>query len=153
MDTKSLRSRQVYWAQELFCYHSQIDYRQDQANGAANALSRYPQRSAEEEDTFQAKNVKILHCLQSLLAKVSGLLANSSYLSPLHQVLIYGTHGFPQLNQFGDSLRSDIAHDSPYASIGVMNLRLPKLYDNDKKAKVLRAGGLPEGWKEVERVL
>ena len=26
MDTKSLSSRQVYWAQELSCYHIQIDY-------------------------------------------------------------------------------------------------------------------------------
>ena len=26
MNTKSLSSRQVYWAQELFCYHFQIDY-------------------------------------------------------------------------------------------------------------------------------
>ena len=34
-----------------------------------------------------------------------------------------------------------------------MNLRLPKLQDNDKEAKVLRAGGLPEGWEEVEGVL
>ena len=34
-----------------------------------------------------------------------------------------------------------------------MNLRLPELQDNDKKAKVLRAGGLPKGWEEVEGVL
>ena len=48
MDTKSLSSRQVRWAQELSCYHFQIDYHQDKANGAADALSRYPQRNAEE---------------------------------------------------------------------------------------------------------
>ena len=61
-------------------------------------------------------------------------------------------HVLPQLLQFWDSLRSNIAHDGPYASIGGMNLQLPELQDNDKEAKVLRAGGLPEGWKEVERV-
>ncbi len=68
MDTKSLSSRQVRWAQELSRYHFQIDYRQGKANGAADALSRYPQRSAEEEETLQAENTKILHHLQSSLA-------------------------------------------------------------------------------------
>ena len=34
-----------------------------------------------------------------------------------------------------------------------MNLRLPELQDNDEEAKALRAGGLPEGWEEVEGVL
>ena len=38
MKTKSLSSRQVRWAQELFCYQFQIDYCQGKANGAANAL-------------------------------------------------------------------------------------------------------------------
>ena len=52
MDTKSLSSRQVRWAQELSRYHFRIDYRQGKANGAADALSRYPQQSAEEEETF-----------------------------------------------------------------------------------------------------
>ena len=41
MDTKSLSSRQVRWAQELSCYHFQIDYCQGKANGAADALSRF----------------------------------------------------------------------------------------------------------------
>ena len=34
-----------------------------------------------------------------------------------------------------------------------MEIRLPKLQDEDKEPKVLRAGNLPEGWEEVERVL
>ena len=38
MDTKSLSSRQVCWAQKLTCYHFRIDYCQGKANGAANAL-------------------------------------------------------------------------------------------------------------------
>ena len=50
MDTKSLSSRQVRWAQELSRYHFRIDYRQGKANGAADALSRYPQRSQGEEE-------------------------------------------------------------------------------------------------------
>ena len=33
-----------------------------------------------------------------------------------------------------------------------MNLQLPELQDNDEEAKVLRAGGFPEGWEEVEGV-
>ena len=153
MDTKSLSSRQVRWAQELSRYHFRIDYRQGKANGAADALSQYPQRSTKEEETLRAENVKILHRLQSSLAKVSGFLVNSSHLSLLHQVLICGTHVFPELNQFWDSLQSNIAHDGPYAGIGGMNLRLPELQDNNKEPKVLRAGGLLEGWEEVEGVL
>ena len=42
MDTKSLNSKQVRWAQKLFWYHFQIDYRKGKANGAADALLRYP---------------------------------------------------------------------------------------------------------------
>ena len=38
MNTKSLSSRQVCWAQKLSRYHFQIDYRQGKANGAADAL-------------------------------------------------------------------------------------------------------------------
>ena len=98
METKSYSSKQVCWAQELFRYHFQIDYRQGKANGAADTLSQYPQQSAEEEKTLRSENVKILHRLQSSLAKVSGF--STSQLSPLHQILIYGTTVFPQLNQF-----------------------------------------------------
>ena len=39
INTKSLSSRQVCWAQKLSRYHFQIDYCQSKANGAANALS------------------------------------------------------------------------------------------------------------------
>ncbi len=73
MDTKSLSSRQVRWAQELSRYHFRIDYQQGKANGAADTLSRYPQRSAKEEETLRAENTKILYRLQSLLARVSRL--------------------------------------------------------------------------------
>ena len=98
IDTKSLSSRQVRWAQELFYYHFQIDYYQSKANKTVDALSQYIQQSAEKEKTFRAKNFKILHQLQLLLAKVFGLL--TSYLFPLHQILIYETTVLHQLHQF-----------------------------------------------------
>ena len=44
--------------------------------------------------------------------------------------------------------------EGPYrVSIGAMRLRLPELQDNDEEAIALRAGGLPEGWEDVEGVL
>ena len=45
MDTKSLSSRQIQWAQKLSWYHFRIDYRQGKANAAADTLSRFPYRS------------------------------------------------------------------------------------------------------------
>ena len=63
MDTKSLSSRQVRWAQELSRYHFRIDYRQGKANVAADALSRFPQRSQSEEEELRVENTQILHRL------------------------------------------------------------------------------------------
>ena len=98
MDMKSLSSRQLRWAQELSCYHFRINYHQGKANGAADALSRYSQRNAEEEDALQAENIKILYRLQSSLfnASLSGL-QTLVELSQLHQVLICGIYVLPQL--------------------------------------------------------
>ena len=42
MDTKSLSSRQVKWAQKLSRLYFQIDYYQGKANGAADALFCFP---------------------------------------------------------------------------------------------------------------
>ena len=56
MDTKSLSSRQVRWAQELSQYHFWIDNCQGKANAAIDALSRFLQRSQDEEDKLQAEN-------------------------------------------------------------------------------------------------
>ena len=153
MNTKSLSSRQVHWAQKLSRYHFQINYRRGKANGAADALSQYPQRSPKEEDTFRSKNVKILHRLQSSLAKVFGLLLNQ--LFPLHQILICGTTVFLRLNQFWNSFQEEIALDNPYiANIGNMRLRLSELQENNKEARLLRGPtGLSEDWKDVEGVL
>lgn len=39
----------VRWAQELSRYHIRIDYCQEKANAAADALFRFPQRSQAEE--------------------------------------------------------------------------------------------------------
>ena len=61
METKSLSSRQVRWAQELSRYHFRINYCQSKANGAADTLSQYPQQSPKEKDTLRSENVKILH--------------------------------------------------------------------------------------------
>ena len=93
METKSLSSRQVRWAQELSRYHFRIDYRQGKANGAADALSRFPQRNEDEEEKLWAENTQILHCLQSSVtnATLSGLSVSATLL-PLHQVLICGTY-------------------------------------------------------------
>ena len=61
MKTKNLSFRQVWWAQELSWYHFQIDYRQNKANGAANALSQFFQRSDNEKKKLWAENSQILH--------------------------------------------------------------------------------------------
>ncbi len=99
MNMGNLSSRQVRWAQELSMYPFRIDYQKSKANGVADALSRYSQRSAKDEETLRAENTKILHQLQSLLARVSGLSVlemsvpgmKQKVLSPLHQLLICGT--------------------------------------------------------------
>ena len=63
INTKSLSSRHIRWAQEISYYHHQIDYRQGKAKGATDTLFWYLQQSLEEEETLQAENVKILHLL------------------------------------------------------------------------------------------
>ena len=157
MDMKSLSSRQVRWAQKLYCYHFRINYRQGKANRATDALFRYLQQSAEEEKTLRAENVKILHRLQSSLTNdsLSGLMLSEPNLSPLHQVLVCGTHVLPQLHRFWDSFQSDIAQDSAYiTNIRGKRLRLSKLQENDKEAKLLRGPtGLPEDWEDIDGVL
>ena len=156
MDTKSLSSRQVRWAQELSRYHFRIDYCQGKANGAADALSWYPQRNVEKENTLQVENVKILHCLQFSLSNTSFLsLSTSAELSPLHWVFICGTYVLPQLRQLWSNMRTNIAQDSLYiANIGDMRLQLSKLQENDKETKLFRGPtDFLEGWKDVEGVL
>ncbi len=156
MDTKSLSLRQVWWAHELSRYYFRIDYRQGKANRAADVLSQYPQRSAKEKETLQVENVKILHRLQSLLARVSRLNVRNKQqvLSPPHQVLICETVVLPQLCQFWDTIQRKLADKGPYtASIWGVRMRLPERHDDDKEAMKLRSEGLPEGWEDIEQVL
>ena len=155
METKSLSSRQVRWAQELSRYHFQIDYRQGKANVAAHALSQYLQQSTEEEKTLCIKNVKILHRLQFFLsnASLSGLSALAELLS-LHQVLIYGTHILHQLRQFLETFRAELGDEGPYqVSIGTMRLRLSELQESDDEARKIRAERSKSDYEEVDRVL
>ncbi len=75
-------------------------------------------------------------------------------LFPLHQLLICRTVVLPQLCQFWDIIRSELADNGPYiASIGGMRMRLPELQDDDKEAMNLSSEGLPEGWEDIEQVL
>ena len=89
MDTKSLSFKQVCWAQKLFHYYFEIDYDQDKANRAVNVLFWYPQQSVKEEKTLWVENVKIVYCLQLLLAKVSRL--SMGYFPSFHQIFICKT--------------------------------------------------------------
>ena len=111
IDTKSLSSRQVWWAQKLSWYHIRINYRQDKANTAADALSRFPQRSQSEEEELRAENTQILYWLQSSLTNASLLdfslsghniesQIEAANLLPLHQDLIYSTYILLRLCQF-----------------------------------------------------
>ncbi len=75
-------------------------------------------------------------------------------LSPLHQVFICETGVLPQLHQFWDIIRSELADKGPYTtSIRGMGMRLFELQNDDKKAMKLRSEGLPEGWEDIEQVL
>ena len=164
MDTKSLSSRQVRWAQELSRYHFRIDYRQGKANAAADALSQFPQQSQSEEEEFRAENTQILNRLQSSLtnASLSGLSlsghttgSQAENPSPLHKVLICSTYVLPQLCQFSEELRGDVVGEGPYqqACIGGLRLRLPELQAENQVAREIREKGLREGWEQIDGVL
>ena len=155
MDTKSLSSRQVRWAQELSRYHFRIDYCQGKANGAADALSRFPQRNQAEEDELRTENTRILHKLQSSLtnASLSGF-SISAKLLPLYQVFICGTHVLPQLRQFWDTFQAKLGTEGLYqVSIGAMRQRLSELQESDDEARKIRTEGLKNDYEEVDGVL
>ena len=94
MDTKSLSSRWIYWAQELFWYYFRIDYCQSKANAAADTLSRFPHKNQDKNNEFWAENSQIFYCLQNSLTNASLVELNfpSSLLSHLHQALICRTY-------------------------------------------------------------
>ena len=152
MDTKCLSSRQVRWAKKLFRYYFWIDYRQGKANEAANALSYFFQRNKDKEEKLQTENIQILHCLQSSFTSTTlSDLSTSSSLSPLHQILICGTHALPHLRQFWSTFKLELANKGSYqASIGSMRLRLQELQETNSEAQEL---GFKEGYKEVKEVL
>ena len=130
MDIKSLSFRQVRWAQELFWYHFRINYCQSKANVAVDALSRFPQRSQDDENKLRAENGQIFHCLENALINVSlaGLNLLFSLPSYLHQVFIYGTYVLSQLRYFWNGLQKELASKGSYkASIGGIRLRLQEL--------------------------
>ena len=155
-DTKSLSFRQVWWAQKLSQYHFQINYHQEKANRAADVLSRFSQRNQAEKDKLQIENTRILHKLQSSLTNASlSSLSTSVELSPLHQVLICGTHVLPQLRQFWDTFQAKLANENFYkASIGGMRLRLSELQESDPEAQKLKSKEqLPDNWEDIDGVL
>ena len=84
MDTKRLSSRQIRWAKKLSCYHFWIDYHQGKANAAADALSKFLQRSQDEKDKLRAENGQIFHRLQNSMtnASLAGLSLSSSSSLP-----------------------------------------------------------------------
>ena len=61
METKSLNSCQVWWAQELSQYHFWINYCQSKANGATDTLSQFFQKSDDDEEKLWAENSQIFH--------------------------------------------------------------------------------------------
>ena len=152
MDTKSLSSRQVRWAQELSWYYFRIDYCQGKVNAAADPLSRFSQRSQDEKDELWAENIQIFHRLQNSLTSAN--LARLSISSYLHQVLICGTYVLPRLRQFWNGLQEELAQEEPYVVSG-MKLRLHKLQAKDKQVRKLRANQQPgrQGWEDINGVL
>ena len=123
MNKKSLSSRQIHWAKEYSHYRLQINYCQGKANRAANALFWYPQRSAEKEKIFRAKNVNNHYYLQSSLAKVFRL--STSHFSLLHQIFICKTTILLWLNNFWNTLQAKLNNKGPYKdSISAIHLKL-----------------------------
>ena len=158
MDTKSLSSRQVWWAQKLSKYHFQIDYCQGKANRAANALSCFPQQNQAKEDELRAENTRIFHKLQSSLTSASlsvFSIGSKANMSPLYHVFIYRTHVLPQLHQFWNELWAKPADEASYKiSISEIRLRLAELQEFNEGARKIRATEeRQEGWEDINRVL
>ena len=112
-------------------------------------MSRFPQRSQNEEEELQAENSQIFHCLQNSLTSAN--LESFFALSHLHQVLICGTYILPGLRQFWNGLQKELAQERPY--ISSMRLRLHKLQAKDKHACKLRAEQLVKDWQDIDGML
>ena len=102
IDTKSLSFCQVKQAQELLKYYFQINYCQNKANRAADALSHFSRRSLNKEKKLRAKNTQIFYYLQSSFtrASISVLSLGSNNFFMLYRVLICDIYVLPQLRHF-----------------------------------------------------
>ena len=154
INTKSLSSCQVRWAQELFHYHFHINYRQGKANRAADALSRYPQQSQGNEEILQAENTRILQRLQFLLTNACVSSTFLTHVVSLKYVIICETHIFPNLFQSWEMFRQELVTESPnQASIRSMRLRLVELQAEDGQAQKIRVEKLGRNWEDSDRIL
>ena len=99
IDTKSLSSHQIRWAQELFCYCFRINYCQSKPNRATDALSCYFQRSQGKEKILQAENRRIFQHLQSWLTNAWASSTSHAHVASLKHVIICRAHAFPNLCQ------------------------------------------------------
>lgn len=63
MKTKSLSFSHSRWAKKLSYYYFWIDYFEKNASRAADALSRFLQRSIDEKTVLRAENTQIFHYL------------------------------------------------------------------------------------------
>ena len=118
-----------------------MNYCQSKTNEAADALSRFFQRSQSEKNKLKIENTQILHKLQSVLtnASFSGL-GISAKLLPIDQVLICKTYVLLQLCQFWNDLQTGLVEEVPYkASISGIRLRLAELQESNEEARKIRA--------------
>ena len=154
MNTKSLSSRQVHWAQELSCYYFRINYRQGKANGATDALSRYSQWNLGKEEILQAENMRILQCLQSLLINAHTSSTSFAHLASLKHINICRTHTFPDLCQSWETFHQELSTKDPYqATIGGMKLMLVELQAENSQARKIRAVKLGRNQKNSNGIL
>lgn len=131
MDIRNLSSCQVRWVQKLSHYHFKINYHQNKVNEVGEVLSQFLYKSPEEKNISQAKNIMILHCLQSSLTNTSLFGLNfqlKASLLSIYQVYICGIYVLPQLCQFWDLFQDKLTNKKLYTTnIGSMRLSLPKL--------------------------
>ena len=73
----------------------------------------------------------------------------------LHKVFICETYVLPQLRQFWDTFRAELADENFYkASIGGMSLRLSELQESDPETQELRSKKqLPDSWEDINGIL
>ena len=154
MNIKSLSFFQVRYAQKLFRYHFHIDYCQNKTNGAADALFRYPQRSQSKEKTFQAKNTRIIQCLQSSLSNAYVSSTFFAHVVSLKHIIICRTHILLDFCQSQELFCQKLAAKSTYqASIGGIRLRLVELQAENGQVQKIKAEKLDRNQKDSNEIL